>query len=324
MSSPESTSIEVDVETGSSAGERLRQARESLKFSVQDIAEKIRIDVSKVCALENGDVESIGAPVFAAGYIRAYARIVALPADELIAEYEGIGHINAASTHSISENDSTSLGLFSGELPAAFSMGKKSRRWRLLVRWMGMGILIAVIAILALWFFKGGNLLSPVISGGNSESMNFPQDGSLKTEADGRQALVIPGQEDYVPTPESDAAGMVSLAPLSPDVQDDSVSLAESENNQMPMQAAILDELNLQFQDDSWVEVNDARQQRLIHQLARAGQVHTLHGVAPFSLVLGYVPGVTILHNGETVDLSKYQGRRLVRLIVGKETGSEN
>jgi len=82
--------------------------------------------------------------------------------------------------------------------------------------------------------------------------------------------------------------------------------------------------LSLYFQDDSWVEVHDARGERLIHQLARAGQTHTLHGVVPFAVVLGYVPGVRILLDGEAVDLGKYQGRRLARFSVGGEAANEN
>ena len=85
-----------------------------------------------------------------------------------------------------------------------------------------------------------------------------------------------------------------------------------------------MNELALYFQEDSWVEVHDARGERLMHRLARAGQSQTLHGVAPFAVVLGYVPGVTILLDGEAVDLGKYQGRRLARFSVGVETANEN
>jgi len=81
-----STPGQVETEAGTAPvpGERLRLAREALKLSQQDVAERIRINVDKVAALEADEIARVGAPVFAVGYIRAYARIVGLPADELI------------------------------------------------------------------------------------------------------------------------------------------------------------------------------------------------------------------------------------------------
>ena len=327
MSISEPEGVKEDVATGPVAGERLRLAREGLELSVQDIAEKIRIDIHKVKALESDDVDVVGAPVFVAGYIRAYARIVALPADELIAEYEGVGHINNASAHSISATNSTSLGRVTSELPAAFSMNSSRRGWKPFIRWIGIGILLVVIAAAALWFVKGRSLFSVESTDGGSGLMSLPHNSASGNDVGGQQTLVIPGQDDSVPDRDGDIDDGRFSTPFDSAARDDSsVAGAEvdTEATVAPVEVASLDDLILTFQDDSWVEVNDAHKKRLIHQLARAGQTHTLQGAAPFSLTLGYVPGVIILLNGEEVDLSKYQGRRLVHLTVGKEVADEN
>lgn len=310
--------IEVASDNEPSAGERLQQAREALKLSIDDVAERICIGSSKVSALENNAIHEVGAPVFAAGYIRAYARIVGLSADELVASYESLEQLNESSVTPASGHVPKKIGRLKNELPANFSLAN-GNRWGSLLRWLGIIIILLLIVAAAFWLFKSGKLVSAETDDASTELVPFSEQSSLANEADDAELLAIPGQSTIAPVDTEESASLSIPLPIQPDNEASMLvdELAAQTLGESDVSAP-LNELSLHFQDDSWVEVHDARKERLLHQLARAGQVHTLRGVTPFSLVLGYVPGVSILLNGESVDLSHYQGRRLVHLTIGE------
>ncbi len=339
-----STPGQIETEAGMAAapGERLRLAREALKLSQQDMAERIRISVDKVAALESDEIARVGAPVFAAGYIRAYARIVRLPADELIPEFTGLEHLGTRSAMLLSTAGDGGLTRPGSARPVAFSRGNGRRRGRPL-RMIGLLLLVLAIVAVVLWMVKSGNLPLLETPQEKMASKPVPQkpmpellvpekpvpqpalpEPSLETPAEksvaaGERVLAIPDLDVSIPEPVAIDEGFSAGLDVQPVPSADEQAGSED--------TVVVDSgnaLRLHFQADSWVEIHDARGERLIHQLARAGQTHTLHGVAPFAVVLGYVPGVSLLLDGEAVDLGKYQGRRLARFSVGGETDDEN
>ena len=67
--------------------QRLLQAREKHDLTQQDIAKELKLDLRFVKALERGELDQLPQPVYTAGYIRAYAKIVGLPPDEIVGDY---------------------------------------------------------------------------------------------------------------------------------------------------------------------------------------------------------------------------------------------
>ena len=66
-------------------GQRLREARERLNLTRQDVARKLRLDTSLIQALEDNNREALPAQTYLIGYLRSYARLLNLPADSIIA-----------------------------------------------------------------------------------------------------------------------------------------------------------------------------------------------------------------------------------------------
>lgn len=328
---------ETEAEIAAAPGERLRQAREALNLSQQDVAERIRIGAAKVAALEAGDIATLGAPVFAAGYIRAYARIVALPADELIPRFEGLEHLAARPATLASAAGDDGLERLGSGLPGTFSRSDRRRR-RGGLRLMAVGLLLLGVSAVVLWAMRSGALSSPDTSPASVVATPLPQKSlpvsgpevespqETGQESAAEESAVIAAQALALPEQAGEQLLPASLAgEEAPAVEIPSAPPADGSASAMDTAvAAAMNELGLYFQEDSWVEVHDARGERLMHRLARAGQTQTLHGVAPFAMVLGYVPGVKIILDGEAVDLSKYQGRRLARFSVGDEKANEN
>lgn len=74
----------VDVR---SAGEKLRQARLAMGLSLEDVERRTRVKRDFVEALEEMDVKLLPGKAYAVPYLRSYARLLALPEDDLIAQY---------------------------------------------------------------------------------------------------------------------------------------------------------------------------------------------------------------------------------------------
>jgi cytoskeleton protein RodZ len=77
-------------------GERFRAAREARDLSVSDVAEQIRIRSVYLTAIEDENWPAIGAPVYARGFLRTYARFLGLDPEESVAAFnQSLGANNA-------------------------------------------------------------------------------------------------------------------------------------------------------------------------------------------------------------------------------------
>lgn len=79
-------------------GERFRAAREARGLSLSDVAEQIRIRSVYLAAIEEENWGAIGAPVYARGFLRTYARFLGLDPEEVVAEFNGAPASPAAET----------------------------------------------------------------------------------------------------------------------------------------------------------------------------------------------------------------------------------
>jgi cytoskeleton protein RodZ len=71
----------------SDPGTRLAAAREHAGMTLAEAAERLRLDVATVQALETGRFNTLGAAVFVRGHLRHYAELLGLPVEEIEAAY---------------------------------------------------------------------------------------------------------------------------------------------------------------------------------------------------------------------------------------------
>ena len=83
----------------SGAAARMRAAREAAGMSLKDIAEKTRVPLRHLAALEDGNFSALPGATYVAGFARAYARAVGLDEGELVSQIRqeigdagGLGH----------------------------------------------------------------------------------------------------------------------------------------------------------------------------------------------------------------------------------------
>jgi cytoskeletal protein RodZ len=76
------------AESVSGLGARLQRAREAQHLTLEDIAAELRISVPSLRALEQERFDTLGAPVFAKGYLKQYGARLGLEVKELVALYD--------------------------------------------------------------------------------------------------------------------------------------------------------------------------------------------------------------------------------------------
>ena len=66
------------------------------------------------------------------------------------------------------------------------------------------------------------------------------------------------------------------------------------------------DELRFFFTDECWVEIEDAEGNAIYGDLNRAGEELIVAGNAPFEVLFGKAPAVTLEYNGLPIDLAPH------------------
>jgi cytoskeleton protein RodZ len=77
----------AESDAGASFGTWLRRQREAREISLREVAERTKISLRYLEAMENDRFEALPAPVFAKGFLREYARYVGLSPDDVVNHY---------------------------------------------------------------------------------------------------------------------------------------------------------------------------------------------------------------------------------------------
>lgn len=76
-----------EAETTAAFGDWLRRQREMREISLRDIADRTKISLRYLQAMEDDRFDLLPAPIFAKGFLREYARYVGLNPDEVVNHY---------------------------------------------------------------------------------------------------------------------------------------------------------------------------------------------------------------------------------------------
>lgn len=71
-------------------GERLRNERESLGLSISEVATRLYLTNAMVLAIENDDYSMGRSMVFIRGYLRAYAKLLNIPQEEILIPFDSL------------------------------------------------------------------------------------------------------------------------------------------------------------------------------------------------------------------------------------------
>jgi len=291
----------VSENVGQGFGRILAEARTAKGLTVAAVAEKLKLSTHQVEALEAEDYSRLPATVFVRGFVRNYARLLDLSAEQMPGLNEPVieptNTITAPSENLVFRTSSV-------------------RRW-LLLPLAGLILFMILVAALYAWLRQGEEAYLT-----SAARPAVVQTAPAPVRATPVQVVPAPSAE---PTPPDVAASAQSAVSAGAGASATAANAAAAQAKDQPTTpkapendpAAVTEHaLHLAVQDeDAWIEVVSADQKRF-GRLLRAGEQMTVRGIPPLKLVVGNALHVRLTYDDKTVDLHPYTGDKVARLTL--------
>ena len=282
-------------------GTVLKRAREKAGLSIDEVADKLIVSADIIKAIDNSQADALPALTFTQGYIRSYARMFDLPADEIIDAYNNV----VPDTKKITAPRSVLLVHNSGS--------------GAIVKLLSSAFIVAAAAALFMWIYQTDFTLNTKLSFEretfDKPSMEAPgSQFEYRAEQQQEQAVLddtLHAEQDSITQTSSfvddvpqglTASNTQSTSPETAAVQNSLESTEVADNKTENGLAVSHDELLLVADADSWCEIQDANGQRLYYQLLEKGEEAKVKGPAPFHVFLGNAPQVRVEINSTIVN----------------------
>jgi len=290
----------------------LREARERLKMSVGDIAERTKFAPRQVEALEANDFAHLPQATFLRGFVRSYARVLQLD--------------DAALVSALPADPSRQLPAKTSTIDAPFPTLQSLRRANLL--WLAGALGVALVLGLFVFLHDGDPLAKP--AGIVVEPVSLPASDAATTPV-----AVVEAQPDKSSEPagviestnmnESKKAAEASKTVESkkpaveaePQVIPDPATLA-AVKPPVPLEMLKRRPLHFVFSKDTWAEVIDANGVILLSRTNPGGSEQWVGGPrrAPYNVSIAHPDNVKLYYKGKEVDLSAYAATDIAHIKV--------
>ncbi|MCK8125334.1 DUF4115 domain-containing protein [Pseudoalteromonas sp. 2CM39R] len=269
-----------------SVGQILKTHRENANISLAKIASLLKLTESQVEHIENDEYHLLGAKTFVKGYIKNYCRTLNIDSTAIL---------TMLPAYSASDKP-VDMQSFSRRTE------KEAHDSRLMT--VSYLILAIVIGSSAVWWWQNAMPIDEQTNTINANnSLISEQQKSTKLLA---EAADEAQSNEIEPAPQANS----SVFNEQQTIQAAPVNNAQSQSEPT---SSDLSTIIMMFNDESWVEIHDANDEKIAFGVKKAGYEMTLTGVAPFSVVLGKHDVVRITLNGEPVDISAFPKNRLAK-----------
>ena len=274
-------------------GRTLAAAREARGLSVADVAMRMRFAPRQIEALEAEEFHQLPGIAIVRGMVRAYARLVDVDADPLIADLDRRLKSGPMTVH-----------------PADMHVPiRESRKEGRTLVVLSLIVVVAVGAFALEWYVRDRrNANVPAVP---AAATHEPASGSVEEPVVHTVAVQPAAVHQVVPTREPASAPAEPPAVVH-EVGEHSAPQTEPVDPTVQQDKA----LQMRFTDDVWVEVKDARGRVLVSRVAAAGSLLALNGDAPLAVVLGNADGVAVRYAGKAIDLAPYARTGVARLTL--------
>lgn len=285
-------------------GQLLREAREKLGMTQQQIADKLYLKVAIIANIEDDIIDENTSLTFVKGYVRLYAKHVGVDVNTAIHAFETV--------HS-SPKPPAKLQSFSRRV----AKQAHDDRWMMVTYVILLGLLAAVFV----WWYQQPEDKAPAAEF-TSEVTTTPVSEPDAEPVDGQQAQTFANETEQTVEPVVDDTE--SLAPYEQDpslaVQEDVTpeDVAGGSDDQPVSTVEMADpvEVVFTFGADCWINIQDATGEAIAYGVKTAGRVMPVSGIPPLEVTLGAPDSVTITYAGEPVDMSSFQNGRTARFTL--------
>lgn len=327
------------LESNDGPGRRLRLARQALGMDIGRIAAQLHLKSSVISALEEDRYDELPGPVFVAGYMRKYARLVGMDPEPLLDAYRAVKPRTESRRSAAPRKIPEEVG---------------SRH--LTVRFTSILLVLVLGGVVALWWQNQSPSGEPA-----EETMEPP---AAQTDTDAVEPDMVPIQVMEAPEPVPPVPEQVAIEmPEEPAVTAERVSEEPSpssesvepappgeatveagpeasetepvEEEPLQDQATVADEqreaadeqqeaaeapadgeIIMEFSGPCWVDIRDSeRSFKLVGEMGD-GDRHRLEGKPPYSVIIGNAAAVRITVAGEPFDVSSIARGNVARFSL--------
>ncbi len=288
-------------------GQLLRNAREQLGWTREQVASRIHLRLTLIAAIEADTYDKHTSHTFIRGYLRAYAKLVGIPEETILAAYDKLG---------LTPPDNIDMQSFSRR-----SRQQANDSRLKVVTWL---VILVLIGLSVAWWWQS----TARRSAGDDALAATEMSATVNTpEANVAPAVevaepVLPAASDAVSTQVVVSGATATLPVVATDASaavptdvSGAVSTAESTTTE-PAKAP---QLKMSFTADCWLDVKDANGKTLFSGLKKANDELVLEGPEPLRFIIGAPMAVNLEYQGKSFDMSRYNNGRTARFSLPQE-----
>lgn len=286
------------------AGARLRAAREATGLSVDAVAQQLKLAPRQVKALEDDDWQHLPGRTFIRGFARNYARFVQLDPDAVLALLPAPDTTPALERPALAASRRPM-----GEIPVERITRSSAARWLVPL------LVILVIAAVAYFELTRSSFHLPALLSSLAQRDTDNVSAVPGTPAAPATKLPNPAAAPGAPAPSTaagtpdDATGATAnsaIKVLPTPSAGDSPAAGATAPPASAGAAPAETPLVLTFKGTSWAEVKDAKGHVVLQMTGGPGMTQTVSGVPPLELSLGNARDVDVTFRGQSLDLTPY------------------
>jgi cytoskeleton protein RodZ len=309
------------------AGDMLRNKREELGMSQEEIADRLRLRLSIIKSIDENNYEFDQVATFTRGYLRSYAKAVSLDEKEVLASLDGFKEAQ----HSDHQMQS-------------FSRKTKREKHDSRIMKLTWVIFVVIIGISSVWWYQNqqdtlmdvsetevpletvADEVVEIAPALNANEPASPDRSQFEQSEPNVEAITVPATTEV-----SEATSVNPTEEIVEDVAESSqegtsevvaevVAEVEQEIVITEVESEPVEksdnELFLSFSADCWIQIKDADGKSLATGVKKAGTTLRFSEKAPYSIILGAPEGVSMTFANEPVNLSGYNTGKVARFTL--------
>ncbi|MFM2599131.1 cytoskeleton protein RodZ [Vibrio fortis] len=295
------------------AGTILKNRRESLGLTQQQVSSRLKLRVSLIQQIEDNQFDSDQVAIFMRGYVRSYAKYVNLDEKVVLEALDHAGDVQHQEQEMMS-----------------FSRKTKTEKHNSRIMLLTWSIFAVIAGISSLWWWQNqqqDTLSQSFVAEETAEEVVVDDlsDDQLTTSLDLIEAETPVVEAPQVVDSEVMADASVATETMEADVTSEveapvepvvAVVEAEVAEPEVVTPEPVSNELVMQFSSDCWIQVKDATGRTLSTGIKKAGQSLNLSGETPYKVVIGAPEAVSMTFASEPVDLSGYTSGKVARITL--------
>ncbi|NNL06287.1 MAG: helix-turn-helix domain-containing protein [Gammaproteobacteria bacterium] len=329
----ESDNSEAEIHEPAAFGQQLMLAREKAGMTLEEAARALNLKQEIVEAIEDSALDRLPPVTFVQGYVRSYAKLLGLPEENILREFE----------EEVPHERESELQ------PRPPSPDGANSQSPLIKLTTGLIIVIALVVLLYALYSYLSERTEHIEQASHADSENTvtglaPEAPDMAPEADIVEEEILSVEVEPLPEPKPDvdeetpaesvAEPVVPATEPLPEIEvaDEVVEAISDEKPTVAVEEIMPvvepkpitggDEMNLSAEEESWAEIVDANEIRLFYGMIRPGRTLNLVGQAPFDVFLGNAPAVSLSMNSIAIDMTKYiRSNNIAQFKISVEEG---